>query len=80
LVVVNRRNGILKTDVSNKNKIILNLSGKLSELNDVNLLLKKKIRTFETDQEILGSKMKNLYLKIDYYEDVLKRHGLANYL
>lgn len=80
LIVVNRRNGILKTDVSNKNKIILNLSGKFSELNNVNLLLKKKIRTFETDQEILGGKMKNLYLKIDYYEDLLKRHGLANYL
>ena len=80
LIVVNRRNGILKTDVSNKNKIILNLSGKLSELNNVNLLLKKKIRTFETDQEILGGKMKNLYLKIDYYEDLLKRHCLANYL
>ena len=63
---------MMRTDVSNKNKIILNLSAKVDELNDYKKWAEIKIASFEKDQENLADKMMNLYLKIDYYEDLLK--------
>lgn len=66
------KNSMMKVDMSNKNKIILNLSAKVDELSEYKKMAKVKISQFERDQEILGDKMMNLYLKIDYYEEMLK--------
>ena len=66
------KNSMLNVDKSNKNKIILNLSAKVDELSEYKKMAEVKISQFERDQEILGDKMMNLYLKIDYYDEMLK--------
>ena len=66
------KNSMLNVDTSNKKKIILNLSAKVDELSEYKKIAEVKISQFERDQEILGDKMMNLYLKIDYYEEMLK--------
>lgn len=77
---LNNKNNILKIDLSNKNKIILNLSSKLSELSNHNSELINRVDVFQQDQEILGIKLKNLYLKIDYYEEILKKYKLDQFI
>ena len=66
------KNSMMKVDTSNKKKIILNLSAKVDELSEYKKIAEVKISQFERDQEILGDKMMNLYLKIDYYKEMLK--------
>ena len=39
-----------------------------------------KIENFEKDQEILGDKLKGLYLRIDRYIDILRLHRLDKYI
>jgi hypothetical protein len=66
------KNSMMKIDTSNKNKIILNLSAKVDELSNYKKIAEGKFSQFEKDQEILGDKMMNLYLKLDYYEEMCK--------
>ena len=77
---LNNKKNILKIDLSNKNKIILNLSSKLSEITNNNDELNNRVNIFQQDQEILGVKLKNLYLKIDYYEEILRKYNLHQFI
>ena len=77
---LNSKNNIQKIDLSNKNKIILNLSSKLSELSKKNGELTNRVNLFQQDQEILGIKLKNLYLKIDYYEEILRKYKINQFI
>jgi len=56
------------------------LSSKLSELSNHNSELINRVDVFQQDQEILGIKLKNLYLKIDYYEEILKKYKLDQFI
>ena len=70
---VKSKNCMIRVDLSNKNKIILNLSNKIDELIKYEDYAKERIKLYEQDQERLGDKIMNLYLKIDYYKDMLKK-------
>ena len=67
------KNCMIRVDLSNKNKIILNLSNKIDELIKFEDYARNRIKLYEQDQERLGDKIMNLYLKIDYYKDMLKK-------
>ena len=70
---IKSKNCMIRVDLSNKNKIILNLSNKIDELLKFEDYAKHRMKLYEQDQERLGDKIMNLYLKIDYYKDMLKK-------
>jgi myosin heavy subunit len=70
---IKSKNCMIRVDLSNKNKIILNLSNKIDELLKFEDYAKDRMKLYEQDQERLGDKIMNLYLKIDYYKDMLKK-------
>lgn len=70
---IKSKNCMIRVDLSNKNKIILNLSNKIDELLKFEDYAKGRMKLYEQDQERLGDKIMNLYLKIDYYKDMLKK-------
>jgi len=78
--ILNSDNNKLGQELSNKNKIILNLTNKVSEMLDYKSETDTKIENFEKDQEILGDKLKGLYLRIDRYIDILRLHRLDKYI